>query len=115
LVPLPVVPEVPDVPLDGGVVGVALGSVGVAGAGVVVSGAGVGVGVAAGGVVAAGVAGAVVSVAPVLVPVSAARSLQPARVAVASTALNSSVVLSAFMIFPFTVSKSTCLWKCSPE
>jgi hypothetical protein len=114
LLPLPVVPDVPDVPLLGGCVGaggVAFGSVGVVGAGIVVSGvvAGAGVGAAAGGVVAGVVA---LSVVPVLVPVSAVRFLQPASVPAARIALSSSAVLDTFMMFPFTV---RCFQECSPE
>lgn len=102
--PLPVLPDVPDVPLLGGVGagGVAFGSLGVVGAGMVASGAGAGAGVVAGG----GVPGVVaLSVAPVLAPVSAPRFLQPASVALARMALSSSAVLVTFMVFPFTVSK----------
>jgi hypothetical protein len=112
LLPLPVVPDVPDVPLLGGCVGaggVAFGSVGVVGAGIVVSGAVAGAGAAAGGVVAGVVA---LSVVPVLVPVSAVRFLQPASVPAARIALSSSAVLDTFMVFPFTV---RCFQECSPE
>jgi hypothetical protein len=110
-VPLPVVPEVPlapDVPLPlvplaGGVAFWSLGVVGVAG--VVVSGPVPGVGDAAGGVV-FGVADGVVALSVVPVPVSAARFLQPASVAVARMALNSSVVLNVFMVFSFQYIKA---------
>lgn len=99
---LPDVPDVPDVPLLGGVGadGVAFGSLGGVGAGMVASGSGAGA--VAGGVVPGVVA---LSVAPVLVPVSALRSLQPTSEALARMALSSSAVLVTFMVFPFTVSK----------
>lgn len=99
-VPLPVVPEVPEVPLVPLAGGVAFWSLGVVG--VVAPEPVPGVGDAAGGVVLGVVDGVVaLSVVPVLVPVSAERFLQPASVAVARIALNSSVVLNVFMVFPF--------------
>ena len=117
-VPLPVVPLVPEAPLLGGVAGAGavLGSLG-RGAGAVLSGSGVGAGTGAGvtdGVTVDGVAGAALSVVPVE---SALRFLQPASVAVASIALNSSavVVFNDFMVTSFQCkSKGNCSPRVKP-